>query len=140
MTEQVFTRAAFEEKLAEHKLMASQCADCGAQYLPPKPMCTECYSGNMAWVDAGAKGTLEAFTIVYIASTAMIEAGYGRENPHCSGIVKLENGLSISAQILGVDVANPETIKIGTPVKAAFIDRGEGEGAKTFLAFEVIQA
>ncbi len=92
----------------------------------------------MAWVEASTKGTLEAFTIVYIASTAMIEAGYGRDNPHCSGIVKLENGLSISAQILGVDVANPETIKIGTPVKVAFVDRGEGEEAKTFLAFEVI--
>lgn len=138
MTEQNFTRAAFEQKLAEHKLMASQCVDCSAQFLPPKPMCTECYSAEMAWVEAGTKGTLEAFTIVYIASTSMIEAGYGRENPHCSGIVKLENGLSISAQILGVDVANPETIKIGMPVKAAFIDRGEGDEAKTFLAFEVI--
>jgi len=138
MSEQVFTRAAFDENLAENKLMASQCTDCGAQYLPPKPMCTECFSDNMFWVEAGKKGTLEAFTIVYIASTVMIEAGYGRENPHCSGIVKLENGLSISAQILGVDVTNPETIKISTPVKVIFIDRGEGDEKKTFLAFEVI--
>lgn len=138
MSEQTFTRAAFEGKLAEHKLMASQCSECGAQYLPPKPMCTKCYSANMAWVEAGATGTLQAFTIVYIASTAMLEAGYGRGNPHCSGIVRLDNGLSISAQILGVDVANPETIQIGTPVKVTFLDRGEGEDAKTFLGFEVI--
>jgi uncharacterized OB-fold protein len=68
----------------------------------------------------------------------MLEAGYGRENPHCSGIVKLDNGLSISAQILGVDVANPERIQIGTPVKVSFLDRGEGEDAKTYLAFEVL--
>lgn len=138
MTEKIFTRAAFEEKLAEKKLMASQCADCGAQFLPPRPMCTECYGDNMAWVEAGTEGILEAFTIVYIASTAMIEAGYGREKPHCSGIVRLDNGLSISAQILGVDVFAPETIKIGTPVRVKFLERGEGEGKKTFLAFEVI--
>ena len=73
----------------------------------------------MSWVDMGTKGTLAAFTVVHIASTAMIEAGYGRQNPHCAGIVKLENGLSISAQILGVDTADPPSIKIGTPA-----DRG----------------
>ena len=67
----------------------------------------------------------------------MIEAGYGRENPHCSGIVALDNGLSISAQILGVDPLNPDKIKIGSPVKAVFIDRGEGEQKETFLAFEL---
>ncbi|MBN2043951.1 MAG: Zn-ribbon domain-containing OB-fold protein [Anaerolineales bacterium] len=137
MTEQRFNKAGFDEKLASHKLMASRCEECGRMYLPPKPMCTNCYSDNLEWVEAGTNGTLEAFTIVYIASTAMIEAGYGRENPHCSGIVKLENGLSISAQILGVNTALPETIKIGAPVEAVFLERGEGEEKKTFLAFDV---
>ena len=46
---------------------------------------------------------LEAFTAVHIGLTAMIEAGYDRFNPYCSGIVKLAEGPSISAQILGVD-------------------------------------
>jgi uncharacterized OB-fold protein len=92
----------------------------------------------MTWVELFTKGTLVAFTVVNIASTAMINAGYGRENPHCSGIVKLENGLSISAQILGVVTANPESIQIGLPVEAVFIDRGEGDQKETFLAFQVL--
>jgi uncharacterized OB-fold protein len=92
----------------------------------------------MKWVKLGTQGTLAAFTVVNIASTAMIEAGYGRENPHCSGIVKLDDDLAISAQILGVDTANPESIKIGSPLEAVFIDRGEGDQKETFLAFQVI--
>lgn len=132
-----FTQAAFRHHLAEKKLMGSECTVCGSKFLPPRPMCPECFSGEMRWVDMGATGKLAAFTIVSIASTEMIEAGYGRENPHCSGIVTLENGLSISAQILGVDTSDPGSIKIGTPVKVVFIARGEGEAAETFLAFEV---
>jgi uncharacterized OB-fold protein len=91
----------------------------------------------MVWMDVPEKGKLTAFTIIHIAPTAMIEAGYGREKPYCSGIVKLENGLSISAQILGVDVNKPETIKVGSQVTVEFIDRGEDEEKQTFLAFRV---
>ena len=67
---------------------------------------------------------------------AMIEAGYDRENPYCVGIVELEDGSRISAQILGVDAAQPERIAIGTLLKVSFIERGTGEQKKTFLAFE----
>jgi uncharacterized OB-fold protein len=67
----------------------------------------------------------------------MIEAGYGRDNPYCSGIVKLNEGPSISAQILGVDVSQPEQIAIGAPLSPVFVKRGEGDESKYFLAFEV---
>jgi uncharacterized OB-fold protein len=100
-------------------------------------MCPECYGDEMRWVEMPTTGRLAAFTIVSIASTAMIEAGYGRENPHCSGIVTLGNGLSISAQILGVDTSDPTSIKIGMPVKAVLLKRGEGDEEETFLAFEL---
>ena len=59
------------------------------------------------------------------------------ENPACAeaciagGIVKLDDGPSISAMILGVDAKQPESIAIGVPLKAAFIERGEGEEAQS---------
>jgi uncharacterized OB-fold protein len=135
MTEVDFSNAAFQAHLAEHKLMGSHCRSCGTTFLPPRPLCTHCYSEAMEWVELPAAGELVAFTTVHIAPTAMLAAGYGRDNPYCSGIVKLENGLSISAQILGVDAGKPETIGIGTPLEAEFVERGEGEQKKTFLAF-----
>jgi len=42
----------------------------------------------------------------------------------------------VSAFIKDVDVLHPETIKVGTPVKALFIDRGEGDARQSFLAFQ----
>ena len=133
--DQDFSHSAFQKHLDEHKLMGTQCKSCGVKYLPPRPLCVNCYSDEMEWIEMPSDGKLAAFTTVHIAPTAMIAAGYGRDNPYCSGIVTLENGLSISAQILGVDVNKPQTIKIGTPLKVEFIERSEGEAKKTFLAF-----
>jgi len=139
MTAEIFTKAAFSQKMAEEKIMGSECTACGTQYLPPRPMCPECFNGEMRWVEMPSRGTLAAYTVVSIASTAMIEAGYGRDNPHCSGIVKLENGLSISAQILGVDTSDPASIKIDTPLEAVFITRSDGDSQETFLAFQLVE-
>ena len=118
------------------KLMGSHCANCDANFLPPRAICPDCYDDQLEWVELDGKAKLAAFTSIYIAPTAMIEAGYGRNNPYCSGVVELEEGQSISAQILGVDATQPETIRIGTPVQAKFIERTQGETLKTFLAFE----
>jgi len=137
MADKDFTHAAFQASLAEHKLMGARCRTCGSLYLPPRPMCARCYSEDMEWTEVPTKGTLAAFTTIHIAPTAMLEAGYGRDNPYCTGIVKLENGLAISAQILGVDAKNPASIQIGTPLTVEFVERGEGEEKKTVLAFRV---
>lgn len=128
-----FTETSFHTFLAERKLMGSRCRSCGAVYLPPRPLCTACFSGEMEWVEMAGQGKLVAFTTVHIAPTAMIEAGYGRDNPYCTGIVELENGARISAQILGVDASNPSAIAIGTPLTVTLVERGE----RTYLAFEV---
>lgn len=135
MEYQEFTHAAFQEFLRQHKLMGSRCQSCGKLFLPPRGYCPECHQGRMEWFEVSGKGSLAAYTVIYIAPTAMIEAGYGRENPYCSGIINLEDGLSISAQILGEDVSQPENIRIGKPMTVEFIDRDEGGEIRTFLAF-----
>ncbi len=136
MANEAFNNQAFQQFLGERKLMGSQCGSCQALYLPPRPLCPNCYAEAMSWVELSGQAELRAFTVVSIATTAMIEAGYGRDNPYCAGIVQLDEGPSISAQILGVDPKKPETIQIGTPLRVAYIDRGEGEEKKSFLAFE----
>ena len=135
MSQQAFTQAAFEQFFSERKLMGAHCQACDTLYLPPRPMCAACFGADMDWVELPERGKLIAFTIIHIAPTAMIEAGYGRDNPYISGIVELENGLSISAQILGLDVTKPEQIQIGTAVIAEYVERGAGDFKKTFLAF-----
>lgn len=136
MDESAFTASAFQSFLAQHKLMGSRCRSCGALYLPPRPLCPACYSTELEWAELSGQGRLLAFTVVHIAPTAMIEAGYGRDNPYVSGIVQLAEGPAISAQILGVDPTHPRQIAIGMPVRVAFVERGEGDARRTFLAFE----
>ena len=134
--EDLFTHAAFSNYLNEHKLMGTRDKKSGAVFLPPRPLNPENFSIDMEWLEFKGKGKLQAFTIVYIAPTAMLEAGYDRKNPYCVGIVKTEEGPMVSALILGVNVGHPETIKVGMPMQATFVDRGEGELKKSFLAFE----
>jgi uncharacterized OB-fold protein len=138
MSDATISYTAYNQFLNQHKLMGARCQDCSTLYLPPRPLCPNCHSENLSWEPLSGSGTLVAFTTVHIGPTAMLEAGYGRDNPYCAGIVRLADGPSISAQILGVDAAHPEGIKIGTPLKAAFIERGEGDAQHSVLIFELV--
>ena len=137
MSDMEFTSTTHYKALGERKLVGNRCKSCGKLYFPARPMCPECHGKEMEAVTLSGKGKLTAFSIIYIATTAMIQAGFDRKNPYCTVVVKLDEGPSICAQMIGVDMAHPETIKIGTPVTATFLDRGEGEARKTFLGFQV---
>jgi uncharacterized protein len=133
-----FTSAAFARHLNEHRLMGVRSTSSGELFLPPHPLAPGESSCNMEWIEFRGRGTLEAFTIIHMAPTAMIKEGYGRENPYCTGIVRLDEGVAISGQIVGVDVHKPETIRIGTPVTVEYVDSGVGPEHKTRLAFRVV--
>jgi uncharacterized OB-fold protein len=135
MTEMDFTSTSFNRFLGEQRLMGSRCSSCGALHLPPRPLCPACHGEELEWVEMSGRGTLRAFTTIHIAPTAMIEAGYGRKKPYCAGIVQLDEGPAVSAQILGVDPSQPDQIAIGTSLKVAFVKRGEGEARRSYLAF-----
>jgi scaffold protein (connect acetoacetyl-CoA thiolase and HMG-CoA synthase) len=131
-----FTVASFNQYLGEKKLMASRCPMCNTLYLPPRAICPKCHRDQIEWVETSGHGHLAAFTSVYVGPTAMVAEGFDRNNPYVTGIVELDEGVKISARILGVDAKQPEQIKIGTPMTVRFLERGEGEARRTFLAFE----
>jgi hypothetical protein len=131
-----FSDIAYRQFLNEEKLMGSRCKRCGALFTPPRPICIKCYGNEMEWVEMKGEGKLAAFTCTAVGPPFMIEEGYDRKHPYCSGVVKLEEGVRIDARIEGFDTSKPETIKIGTPVTVVFLHRGEGEGKRTFLAFK----
>jgi len=133
--EREFNAASFNAYLNEKKLMASRCVTCGALYLPPRHLCTSCHTADMKWVEMKGRGRLTAYTVIAVGPTFMVEEGYDREHHYCSGIVQTDEGPSISARILDVDVKHPDAIKIGTPLEVCFLGRDEGESKKTFLAF-----
>lgn len=131
-----FTSSAYYQYINEKKLMGSRDVHTNEMFLPPRPVNPKTFGTDMEWVEFSGEGTLAAYTIVYIAPTAMIAAGFDRKNPYCAGIVKTKEGPMISAQILGVDVTHPESIQIGMSLQASYITRGEGDAQRVFLAFE----
>ena len=131
-----FSAAAFDQYIAGHKLMAARCTKCGGLYVPPRAICPKCHSEELEWIETSGKGKLSAFTVIYSGPTFMVDQGFDRKHPYISGIVELEEGARISARITGMDPNEPAEIKIGTPLNVDFVEFGEGETRKTYLAFK----
>jgi uncharacterized OB-fold protein len=140
MQRRPLTAAGFDEYLAEHKLAGTRCTACGALYLPPRAICPTCQSSALEWVELAGRGTLAAFTSIFVGPSAMVAQGFDRKNPYVSGVVALEEGPAISARIVGVDANQPEIAWIGTSLVVTFLDKGEGDAKQTTLAFQPADA
>lgn len=138
VAENKFYSAAYDRFISEGKLMGSKCQKCGAMYVPPRPICPKCHASEMELVAMKGKGKLAAYTVITVGTPLMVEEGFDREHPYCSGVVELEEGARITARILGVNVMNPDRIKIGTPVAVEYQERVHGGEKKTFLAFRAL--
>ncbi len=136
MEERAFSDISYQQFLNEEKLMGSKCKRCGTLFAPPRPICIKCHGTEMQWAEMKGKGRLVAFTCIAVGTPFMVAEGYDRNHPYVSGVVELEKGVRVDARIEEVDGSKPETIKIGTPLTAKFLHRGEGESLKTYLAFK----
>lgn len=138
IAENKFYSAAYDRFISQEKLMGSKCQKCGAMYVPPRPICPKCHVSETELVAMKGKGRLTAYTVITVGPPMMVEEGFDRENPYCSGVVELEEGASITARILGVDVTKPDEIKIGTPVAVEYQERVHRGEKMTFLAFRAL--
>ena len=135
MNDRPFNDYSYEQFLNEGKIMGSKCKKCGALALPPRPICVSCFDRQMEWVQFKGNGKLAAFTSIVVAPPQMAKEGFGRNNPYIVGVVELQEGVKIVARITGVDAKEPEQIKVGTPLRAEFIQKGEEANKQTSLAF-----
>ena len=90
----------------------------------------------MEWVQLKGTGRLAAFTSIVVAPPYMVKEGYDRNNPYIVGVIELEEGVKTVARIVGVNAKKPEQIKVGTPLKAEFLQKGVELDRQTFLAFK----
>lgn len=135
MEERPFNDTSYEQFLKEKKVMGSKCKNCGALSLPPRPICISCFGAKMEWVEFKGTGRLAAFSSIVVAPPYMAKEGFNRNNPYLVGVVELEEGAKTVARIIGFDAKKPDLIRVGTPLKAGFIEKGEGPDKQTFLAF-----
>lgn len=128
--------ASYEQYLNERRIMGSRCKTCGALALPPRPICISCHGGDLEWVEFKGNGKLAALTSIVVAPPAMAREGFGRNNPYIVGVVELDEGVKAVARITGVDAKNPDQVRVGLPLRADFVPKGDGPAKQTALVFK----
>ncbi|MFX1446284.1 MAG: Zn-ribbon domain-containing OB-fold protein [Promethearchaeota archaeon] len=140
MSEEVkeFTIESYLEFIRNKKLMGTKCKDCGAMFVPVRKLCIDCNSTKMEWVEMSGKGEIAAFTSITVGTPFFVEKGYDRNKPYCFSVIKLQEGPMVSGQLVGVDESKPETIHVGMPVKATFLQTDLKGETRVDLGFEPI--
>ena len=107
-----FTIEQFYKFLQQGKLMAGKCVKCGKIHLPPRPLCSNCYSKEFTWVPVSGKGKLLTYTVISIAPQE-----FQALTPYGVGIVEMEGGLKIPGLIQDI---RQEQLKIGMELTLDF--------------------
>jgi hypothetical protein len=107
-----FHVSSFYKFVNEKRLMAAKCNECGSVFLPPKPMCTHCFSANLKWIKIECSGTLVSYTVIHVAPEQ-----FQSMTPYVVGIVELQDGLRLPGMIRGVE---PENVSVGMKLKIDF--------------------
>jgi uncharacterized OB-fold protein len=128
-TEETTEIAEFYDNLREGQLTTTECQDCGELHFPPRIVCPECQSDDLAYVDLPHEGELFAF------STVRAGAPMGMEDdvPFVIGIVDLGE-ITLSAHL---DNAEYDDLSIGDPVELKIVEiDGPVDHERVFYRFE----
>lgn len=119
------------DALEEGKMYGARCVKCGAMEFPPLPICNTCGGHEMEWVEIDGEGELVAFD----DCTAPI---WGPElGPVISGIVRMKEGCTFQAFILGVEGQERIDLFDKLPVKVkAEIQQRDGFKYPAFRVME----
>jgi len=97
---------------SRYNLIGTKCLNCGNVYFPPKTFCPNCRRNSKIeeFVFSG-NGEIVSYTIIKVPPE-----GFERQVPYVVGIIKLDEGVNVSGQIIG----DLNKIEIGKRVKAVF--------------------
>jgi uncharacterized protein len=123
--------SAFMRGLADHKVLATHCGQCGRTYVPPQSYCESCYAPIDEWREIEPVGTLKAATIVYQGFEG------GPAAPYAVGAINLDGTDSLLMHFLGgLDLSSPDmaraALRNGARVRAVW--SAERQAAITGIA------
>ena len=112
----------FWEGAKDGKLVMQKCRDCGSWIFCPRPICVECNSDRLEWVQVSGRGKVFSFTIIReVVGQAL--RGFAPDIPYVTAWIDLDEGPRFCSNIIGCPI---EEVKIGMNVQAVFEDTGEG--------------
>jgi len=95
-----------------YRLEAGKCKSCSEMYFPPRLVCARCGSRQFETVKLQDKGQILTFTIIRVGPSQFMD-----ETPFAVGIIELDGGVRITAQIVDCDF---EKLAIGQRVRLEF--------------------
>ena len=103
---------------ADGKLRLMRCRECATFIHPPRPVCRQCLSENVAPEVVAGTGTVDTFTVNYQ------EWRPGLEVPYVIARVTLDGapGVYLTTNIVGCSV---DAVQIGDHVRVKFEQHGE---------------
>lgn len=109
-----------------YRYEAAKCRGCGKVFFPPRLICNGCRGREFEKVTLAKNGVVETYTVIHVAPT-----GFSDQAPYAVGVVKLEDGVKVTAQIVDCD---PDALKIGDPVRLEF-RRVQQDGESGILCY-----
>ena len=118
----------------EGRVLGIRCPVCERVLAPPRPICDRDFCETGGWVDLGMTGTLELFTIMYLAIDGLPDP------PYVLAYVRPDGAdTAIGGFLEGVDLSSTEAalarLNIGAPVTIEL--RDERHGRITDLYFRL---
>jgi hypothetical protein len=102
----------YNEALKQNKLLGLKCQACGAITVPPKMVCRQCASPDMAVIELKGSGKVITFTTVFVAAE-----GREAEVPYVIVMVQLEDGPWMMGNLEGIDPKQASMELTGKKVK-----------------------
>ncbi len=116
-----------------YRYEAAKCAKCGKVFFPPRLVCSSCQGREFTKVTLAQAGTVETFTVIHVAPT-----GFGDQTPYAVGIVKLDDGVKLTAQIVDCEL---DKLAIGDRVRLEFRKlQQEGESGILCYGYKFVPA
>jgi len=95
-----------------YRYEAAKCTQCGHVHFPPRLVCRECRGRKFETTELAKTGQVETFTVIHVPPS-----GFEDEAPFAVGVIKLDDGVKITAQIVDCD---PTELAIGDRVSMEF--------------------
>jgi uncharacterized OB-fold protein len=109
--------AVFWDAVAEQRLVAQRCAECGRLRHPPRPMCPQCHSLSIEVVELSGRGTLYSYSVLHHPQHPAFDY------PVLAALVDLDEGVRMVSNLVGIE---PNDIRIGMPVEVEFQEQDGG--------------
>lgn len=109
-------------KKQRYSLVGTKCGGCGELHFPPRSVCL-CGSETLHPFQFAGKGTIVSYTIIRTAPS-----GFEGNVPYCVGLIKLDEGPVISAEL--VDFNNAAIDK-----RVGLVFRKQGENKNDVINY-----